>query len=220
MTDHDAVKQSVAAMLRDTFGDAWGGNVVTERHLPTDDSFRRIDVALELGGGFDNSQKQKFAFEIKTTIDHRFSAQLGDAEDKGWKGVIVYPNKYDDFYSAQTGHYFASVTYSNKSGVIEFTECDGLAKLGLARLSDTFPREIKGENCEPQVLNCGEQKIISVLEEDRANAPLIAEETGYSTQYVRERLGRLKKDEIVSHLGHGMYAINETKIPEQEGVNE
>jgi hypothetical protein len=219
MTDHDAVKQSVATMLRDTFGDAWGGNVVTERHLPTDDSFRRIDVALELGGGFDNSQKQKFAFEIKTTIDHRFSAQLGDAEDKGWKGVIVYPDKYDDFYSAQTGR-FASVTYSSEPGGIEFAEYDGLTKIGLRKLSDTFPREIRGEDCEPQPLNCGEQMIVSVLEEDRANAPLIAEETGYSTQYVRERLGRLKRDEIVNHLGHGMYAVNEPQVPEQEGVNE
>jgi DNA-binding Lrp family transcriptional regulator len=58
--------------------------------------------------------------------------------------------------------------------------------------------------------------IVSVLRDGRANAPLIAEETGYSPQYVRERLGRMKQDRVVIQLGHGMYAVNETQVPEQE----
>ena len=57
--------------------------------------------------------------------------------------------------------------------------------------------------------------ILKVLREGRANAPLIAEQAGYSAQYVRERLGRLKQDDIVEPLGHGMYAINKNEIPEK-----
>jgi len=57
--------------------------------------------------------------------------------------------------------------------------------------------------------------IIAVLREGRANAPLIAEETGYSAQYVRERLGRLKQDEIVEPLGHGLYQVNGDEVPER-----
>lgn len=57
--------------------------------------------------------------------------------------------------------------------------------------------------------------IIAVLREGRANAPLIAEETGYSAQYVRERLGRLKQDNIVESLGHGLYQVNEHEVPER-----
>ena len=57
--------------------------------------------------------------------------------------------------------------------------------------------------------------IIDVLRGGRANAPLIAEETGYSAQYIRERLGRLKEDDIVDALGHGMYQVNESEIPQE-----
>jgi hypothetical protein len=56
--------------------------------------------------------------------------------------------------------------------------------------------------------------IIGVLREGRANAPLIAEETGYSSQYVRERLGRLKQDDIVKPLGHGIYELVPEELPE------
>lgn len=55
--------------------------------------------------------------------------------------------------------------------------------------------------------------IVEVLREGRANAPLIADQAGYSAQYVRERLGRLKQDDIVVPLGHGMYRLNEDGIP-------
>jgi len=58
--------------------------------------------------------------------------------------------------------------------------------------------------------------IIAVLREGRANAPLIADETDYSAQYIRERLGRLKQDDLVRSLGHGIYEANESEIPERE----
>ena len=59
-------------------------------------------------------------------------------------------------------------------------------------------------------------KILDVLREGRANAPLIAEETGYSAQYIRERLGRLKQDDIVEAIGHGIYEVNEVEVPPRE----
>lgn len=73
-------------------------------------------------------------------------------------------------------------------------------------------------NSVKQLMNADDMRdadwaILDVLREGRANAPLIAEQAGYSAQYVRERLGRLKQDDIVTPLGHGMYAINETEVP-------
>lgn len=56
--------------------------------------------------------------------------------------------------------------------------------------------------------------VVDVLREGRANAPLIADQAGYSAQYIRERLGRLKQDGIVEQLGHGMYAVNEEEVPD------
>ena len=58
--------------------------------------------------------------------------------------------------------------------------------------------------------------IVDELRNGRANAPLISERAGYSTQYIRERLGRLKEDDVVTALGHGLYQINEDEVPENE----
>jgi hypothetical protein len=59
-------------------------------------------------------------------------------------------------------------------------------------------------------------EIVDELRGGRANAPLLAEQTGYSAQYIRERLGRLKQDDIVEPLGHGIYELNELEVPEQD----
>lgn len=59
--------------------------------------------------------------------------------------------------------------------------------------------------------------IVDVLREGRANAPLIAERADYSAQYIRERLGRLKEDDLVVALGHGIYELNESEVPENGG---
>jgi len=56
--------------------------------------------------------------------------------------------------------------------------------------------------------------IIKTLREGRANAPLIAEEAEYSAQYIRERLARLKQDDVVCALGHGLYEVNEEEVPD------
>jgi DNA-binding Lrp family transcriptional regulator len=58
--------------------------------------------------------------------------------------------------------------------------------------------------------------IVDVLDEGRANAPLIAEKADYSAQYVRERLGRLKEDSIVRSLGHGIYEVVPENVPDRD----
>ena len=62
--------------------------------------------------------------------------------------------------------------------------------------------------------------IVEVLREGRANAPLIAEQTDYTPQYIRERLGRLKQDDIVVPLGHGIYELNDSEVPTDGGGDE
>jgi hypothetical protein len=57
--------------------------------------------------------------------------------------------------------------------------------------------------------------IVDVLRTGRANAPYIAEHTEYTKQYLRERLGRLKQDDIVDALGHGLYELNPEEVPER-----
>lgn len=55
--------------------------------------------------------------------------------------------------------------------------------------------------------------IVEILSDGRANAPYIAEQADYSAQYIRERLGRLKEDDIVVPLGYGLYEINAEEVP-------
>lgn len=59
--------------------------------------------------------------------------------------------------------------------------------------------------------------IIDVLRDGRANAPYIAERTDYSPQYIRERLARLKQDHVVIPLGHGLYDVDESSVPDRLG---
>lgn len=58
-------------------------------------------------------------------------------------------------------------------------------------------------------------EIIDTLQKGRNNAPNIANETGYSKQYLRERLGRLRDEGIVTNIGSGIYELNPENIPEQ-----
>jgi DNA-binding Lrp family transcriptional regulator len=59
--------------------------------------------------------------------------------------------------------------------------------------------------------------IVEELRKGRNNAPNLAEETGYSAQYIRERLGRLKEDDVVVAFGHGIYELNPREVPNREG---
>jgi|APHM01.1.fsa_nt_gi hypothetical protein len=211
--DHDSVKETLAAVLRNVFSDTGGTAVTTEKHMPvTNESrSRRIDIACETDG-------MKYAFEIKTTPGDGFVAQLSDYENAGWNSVLVHPTRKSGFYSCHSG--CARVAYSGEDDVITFDECYGMSQIGLGALSDMMPHSVTKEDSTQDGFRDAEEAIIQVLRNGRANAPLIAEETGYSTQYVRERLGRMKQDQIVDQLGHGMYAVNETQVPEQEGVDD
>jgi DNA-binding Lrp family transcriptional regulator len=69
------------------------------------------------------------------------------------------------------------------------------------------------EDMDPDDMRDADWAILDVLREGRANAPLIAEQAEYSAQYVRERLGRLKEDDVVRPLGHGLYEIVPENVP-------
>lgn len=57
--------------------------------------------------------------------------------------------------------------------------------------------------------------IVDILREGRNNAPNIADRADYSAQYIRERLGRLKEDGVVVPIGHGIYELNESEVPDR-----
>lgn len=50
-----------------------------------------------------------------------------------------------------------------------------------------------------------DELILDELRKGQNNAPNIAEAGDYSTQYVRERLGRLREDDLIEAIGHGVY---------------
>lgn len=59
-------------------------------------------------------------------------------------------------------------------------------------------------------------KIFEALRVGRNNAPNLAEDLDYSQQYIRERLGVLKREGYVTAIGNGIYELNPDEVPEQE----
>lgn len=57
--------------------------------------------------------------------------------------------------------------------------------------------------------------IIDTLRDGRNNAPNIAEELGYSRQYIRERLGQLKQADIIVSIGSGIYELVPEEVPNE-----
>lgn len=55
--------------------------------------------------------------------------------------------------------------------------------------------------------------IIEELRDGRNNAPNIADATGYTRQYLAERIRTLKMNDIVTPLGHGLYELNPENVP-------
>ena len=58
-------------------------------------------------------------------------------------------------------------------------------------------------------------EIINVLREGRNNSPNIARETGYSRQYITERLRRMEEHDIVVNIGSGIYELQPENVPEE-----
>lgn len=58
--------------------------------------------------------------------------------------------------------------------------------------------------------------IIDVLREGRNNAPNLADRTGYSKQYIRERLQRLSAEGMLTNIGSGIYELNADSVPDDD----
>ncbi|QLG49643.1 MarR family transcriptional regulator [Natrinema halophilum] len=56
-------------------------------------------------------------------------------------------------------------------------------------------------------LGPADEKLLDMLNEGRVTAPFVAEETGYSLQYVRDRLGRLVEHGNARKVYEGLYEI-------------
>ena len=58
-------------------------------------------------------------------------------------------------------------------------------------------------------LGPADQKLLDMLNDGRVTAPFVAEETGYSLQYVRDRLGRLVEHGNARKVYEGLYELVE-----------
>lgn len=54
-----------------------------------------------------------------------------------------------------------------------------------------------------------DREILELLNEGRVTAPFAADETGYSLQYVRDRLNRLVEHGNVKKIYEGLYEVTE-----------
>ena len=58
-------------------------------------------------------------------------------------------------------------------------------------------------------LGPADEKLLDMLREGRVTAPYAADETGYSLQYVRDRLGRLVEHGNAVKVYEGLYELAE-----------
>jgi len=56
-------------------------------------------------------------------------------------------------------------------------------------------------------LGPADEKLVELLREGRVTAPFAADETGYSLQYVRDRLGRLVEHGNAKKVYEGLYEL-------------
>lgn len=56
-------------------------------------------------------------------------------------------------------------------------------------------------------LGPADEKLLDLLQDGRVTAPYAADETGYSLQYVRDRLGRLVEHGNASKIYEGLYEL-------------
>ncbi len=70
-----------------------------------------------------------------------------------------------------------------------------------------------GMALDEEDLSPAQESILRMLREGRVTAPFVAEETGYSLQYVREQLADLVKHSHVEKVYDGLYEL--VKDPEK-----
>ena len=63
-------------------------------------------------------------------------------------------------------------------------------------------------------LNDADRAIVETLQEGRNVPKNIADETGYTRQYVSTRLKRLREHDIVINIGQGVYELVPEEMPE------
>ena len=56
-------------------------------------------------------------------------------------------------------------------------------------------------------LGPADEALLDMLQEGRVTAPFVADETGYSLQYVRDRLGRLVEHGNARKVYEGLYEL-------------
>lgn len=61
----------------------------------------------------------------------------------------------------------------------------------------------------PDDLGPADEKLLDMLSEGRITAPYAADETGYNTQYVRDRLSRLVEHGHVEKVYEGLYELTD-----------
>lgn len=64
-------------------------------------------------------------------------------------------------------------------------------------------------------LNAADKTILIHLSDGRNLAANIARETDYTSQYLSERLARLREHGIVTNIGAGLYELNRDEYPEE-----
>ncbi len=69
-------------------------------------------------------------------------------------------------------------------------------------------------------LGPADEKLLDMLQGGRVTAPYAAEETGYSLQYVRDRLGRLVEHGNATKVYEGLYELVEDPRQEAGDVGE
>lgn len=62
---------------------------------------------------------------------------------------------------------------------------------------------------EEEDLSPADRAVLDLLSEGRVTAPFVADETGYSLQYVRDRLSRLVEHGNVEKIYEGLYELVE-----------
>ena len=66
-------------------------------------------------------------------------------------------------------------------------------------------------------LGPADEALLDMLQEGRVTAPFAADETGYSLQYVRDRLGRLVEHGNAIKVYEGLYELVEDPREEPDG---
>jgi len=64
-------------------------------------------------------------------------------------------------------------------------------------------------------LNDADRAIVGTLRDGRNVPKNIADETGYTRQYVSTRLKRLREHDVVVNIGQGVYELVPEEVPDE-----